>query len=89
MVVLSELIGEVAERVFSYVCDKKFTALTKVLDTLAEPIAYDTGYDFYAGAFNRGYVNMLHFALCEFAEPDTFAFPGDIRSPVAVSFDGE
>ncbi|WP_289297675.1 DUF3800 domain-containing protein [uncultured Reyranella sp.] len=54
-------------KLFAYTCDKKFTLLTKIVDTLVEPLVHEAGYDFYASNFNRGYVNMLHFGLREFA----------------------
>jgi hypothetical protein len=56
------------DRIFAYYCDKRFTALTKVVDTLAEPMLHDSGFDFYANGFNRKYVNMFHFALNEFGD---------------------
>lgn len=68
----SRAIGNVADQIFVYWCEKKFTALTKIVDILVEPLVYDAGYDFYAEGFNRGYVNMLHFALMGFAEPSLY-----------------
>ena len=72
LVAFSEHLARVADRTFVYNCDKKFTALTKTVDTLSEPLAHDAGYDFYAGGFNRGYVNMFHYALRKFGEPELY-----------------
>ena len=60
-------VGEHHRHLFTYFCDKKFTLLTKAVDTLVEPIVHLADMDFYASNFNRGYVNMLHFGLKTFA----------------------
>ena len=72
LVVFSEHLEQVADRTFIYYCDKKFTALTKTVDILSEPLIHGAGYDFYAEGFNRGYVNMFHYALREFGEPELY-----------------
>lgn len=63
----SSAVAKYQRDMFAYTCDKKFTLLTKAVDTLVEPILYDAGHDFYASNFNRGYVNMFHFCLSKFA----------------------
>lgn len=67
-----ELIGKQADNVFSYFIDKRFCALTKVVDFLVEPLAHDAGFDFYAQQFARRYTNMFHYGLVMFGEPELY-----------------
>ena len=68
LVLLSEQLSRMVNRIFIYNCDKKFTALVKAVDVLVEPLFYERGSDFYAGGYNRRYVNMFHFGLCQFTD---------------------
>ena len=72
LVRFSERVGNVPERFFFYYCDKKFTALTKVVDTLIEPLFHKSGQDFYKGGFNRQYCNMFHIGLSMLGGPELY-----------------
>ena len=72
LVAFAEQLSRVVNRILIYNCDKKFTALVKAVDVLVEPILHDHGWDFYAGGYNLRYVNMFHFGLCQFAEPEVY-----------------
>ena len=71
-VAFSEQLSRMVNRILIYNCDKRFTALVKAVDVLVEPILHDHGWDFYAGGYNRRYVNMFHFGLCQFADPEVY-----------------
>ena len=73
LLAFSEQLSRIANRVLIYNCDKKFTALVKAVDVLVEPIFHDNGRDFYAEGYNRQYVNMFHFGLCQFAKPEVYS----------------
>ena len=55
-----------------YHCDKRFTALVKAVDVLVEPLIHELGYDFYAGGYNRRFVNMFHFGLSQIASAEVY-----------------
>lgn len=67
LVSLSEHLSKMVDRVLIYNCDKKFTALVKAVDVLVEPLIHELGYDFYADGYNRRFMNMFHFGLCQIA----------------------
>jgi len=68
-----EALGPHLEHVFGYAADKEFVLLTKIVDFLVEPVVTQAGYDFYANGFCRGFANMFHFAMTEFASQEDYA----------------
>lgn len=49
-----------ADRVFLYSIDKRFSLLVKIFDYLVEPNAYQAGYDWYADGWGMRYMNLVH-----------------------------
>lgn len=49
-----------ADRAFVWVIDKRFCLLTKMVDYLVEPRAYEAGYDWYANGWGKRYLNTIH-----------------------------
>lgn len=58
------------DRTFTWINDKKFTVLTKMVDHLIEPYVTNDGYDFYADGFCWKYTNYIHFGITQFAPPE-------------------
>lgn len=52
---------------FTYMIDKRFGVLTKIVDFLIEPIVTNAGYDFYSDGFCWKYCNYIYYGLTEFA----------------------
>ena len=69
---LSEQLSKMVDRILIYNCDKKFTALVKAVDVLVEPLIHERGYDFYARGYNRRFMNMFHFGLCQIASSEEY-----------------
>lgn len=57
---LAAEIPEMADRVFTFVVDKRFSLLIKIFDYLVEPAAYASGYDWYADGWGMRYMNTVH-----------------------------
>ncbi|MGE3993159.1 DUF3800 domain-containing protein [Pseudorhodoplanes sp.] len=55
---------------FTYMINKRFGVLTKIVDFLIEPIVTNAGYDFYADGFCWKYCNYIYYGLTEFAPPE-------------------
>ena len=60
-------LGDMPERVFSWIMHKQFVVLAKVVDFLIEPHITDAGYDFYSDGFCWKYANYIHYGLSEFS----------------------
>ncbi len=58
------------DRAYIWMLDKKFVALTKIVDFLIEPFMTDAGYDFYTDGFCWKYTNYIHFGITQFGEPE-------------------
>ena len=63
---------DLSENIFIHLNDKKFVALSKIVDFLVEPVVSGAGYDFYADGFNRHYLNMFHYGLILFDEKNLY-----------------
>ena len=61
-----------ADRVFSYVIDKRFAVLTKAIDFLIEPMLNDAGFDWYADGYCSKYANWAHYGFTQFAPPGLY-----------------
>src|SRR5690242_20426062 len=72
LVDLSKLLGPIAEEIFVYRIDKKFCALTKLVDFLVEPPAHAAGFNFYANGYAPRYCNMWYFGIQHFACPSLY-----------------
>lgn len=57
---LASEIPSLADRVFLWIIDKRFCLLTKMLDYLVEPGAYEAGFDWYANGWGLRYMNTAH-----------------------------
>jgi hypothetical protein len=53
------------DRAFVWIIDKRFCLLTKLVDYLVEPGAYEAGYDWYADGWGLRYMNTIHRDLVE------------------------
>jgi hypothetical protein len=62
-------LGGMHDHAFTWILDKKFAVLTKIVDFLTEPYFTDAGYDFYADGFCWKYANYIHFGLTQFGPP--------------------
>ncbi|WP_374371629.1 DUF3800 domain-containing protein [Dongia sp.] len=72
---LIDLAGQLKEyedQIFTWMIDKRFAVLTKVVDFLIEPLLTDSGYDFYADGFAWKYSNHIHVGLTYFAPPELY-----------------
>ena len=56
----AEKIPSIAERVYLYIIDKRFSLIVKMFDYLVEPSFYAGGFDYYAGGYARRYMNTVH-----------------------------
>ena len=57
---LAAEIPHFADRAFVWIIDKRFCLLTKLVDYLVEPGAYDAGFDWYADGWGMRYLNTIH-----------------------------
>lgn len=55
---------------FSWMIDKRFCVLTKIVDFLIEPPLTNAGYDFYTDGFCWKYTNYIYYGFSEFAPPE-------------------
>lgn len=53
-------LGKLADRTFLWCIDKKFCVLTKLVDSLIEPLMYVRGYDFYADGHAPKFCNYVY-----------------------------
>lgn len=63
---LAAEIPALADRMFAYIIDKRFTLLIKIFDYIVEPYAYAAGYDWYEGGWGMRYMNTIHRDLLEY-----------------------
>ena len=56
------------EHAFTWMMDKRFVLLTKIVDMLVEPYITNSGFDFYSDGFCWKSSNYIHFGLAQFAE---------------------
>ncbi len=49
-----------SDRAFVWIIDKRFCLLTKLVDYLVEPGAYEAGFDWYADGWGMRYLNTIH-----------------------------
>lgn len=57
---LASEIPRFQDRAFVWIIDKRFCLLTKLIDYLIEPGAYEAGYDWYADGWGLRYLNTIH-----------------------------
>jgi hypothetical protein len=57
---LATEVPALADRVFTFIVDKRFSLLIKMFDYLVEPAAYGSGYDWYADGWGMRYMNTVH-----------------------------
>ncbi|MXP27672.1 DUF3800 domain-containing protein [Porphyrobacter algicida] len=57
---LAAEIPRFADHAFVWIIDKRFCLLTKLVDYLVEPGAYEAGYDWYADGWGLRYLNTIH-----------------------------
>lgn len=63
----AERVGPMSDRIVIHHIDKRFCVLTKLVDSLVEPVLRQQGYDFYAEQYAPRYCNWLHFGLTRVA----------------------
>ncbi|MBG6206263.1 hypothetical protein IWQ49_000910 [Labrenzia sp. EL_126] len=66
LVRFGEKLPDTNKLAFTWIVDKRFLVLTKIVDFLIEPYITDTGYDFYADGFCWKYTNYIHFGLTQY-----------------------
>jgi hypothetical protein len=89
---LCNAVGTVPDNVFLWEVDKKFCALTKMIDFLVEPVAHDAGYDFYKNSHANKFANYIHFGLTCIGSPDLYtatvnAYYAFARDPTDASLE--
>jgi hypothetical protein len=57
---LANEIPALADQMFTFIVDKRFSLLIKIFDYLVEPAAYASGYDWYADGWGMRYLNTVH-----------------------------
>jgi len=57
---LATEIPPLADKMFIFIVDKRFSLLIKIFDYLVEPAAYASGYDWYADGWGMRYMNSVH-----------------------------
>ena len=57
---LAAEIPSFSDRAYVWAIDKRFCLLTKMVDYLVEPGAYEAGYDWYANGWGMRYLNTIH-----------------------------
>lgn len=57
---LATEIPALADRVFTFIIDKRFSLIIKMFDYLVEPSAYASGLDWYADGWGMRYMNTVH-----------------------------
>jgi hypothetical protein len=57
---LAAEIPHFADHAFVWIIDKRFCLLTKLVDYLVEPGAYEAGFDWYADGWGMRYLNTIH-----------------------------
>lgn len=72
------LLAEHTDRFYFFVCDKRYAFVSKMIDTLFEPLVRNAGYDFYADRYNWRYANMAFFGLTEIADPALIVALGQV-----------
>jgi hypothetical protein len=68
----AEYLKPLQDHAFSYMIDKRFAVLTKIVDFLIEPYITKAGYDFYDEGFCWKYCNYIYFGLTQFAPPELY-----------------
>jgi len=63
---LAAEIPPLADRLFFYVIDKRFSLIVKMFEYLLEPIFTANGYDYYGNGYARRYMNTIHRDLLRF-----------------------
>lgn len=65
----AKTVCDLGDSTFTWVIDKKFAVLTKLVDHLIEPVIHDAGYDFYSDGFCWKYANYIHYGFSTFCDP--------------------
>lgn len=89
MLRFSAMLPKLADRIFIYVIDKRFSLLIKLVDYLIEPLVWASGYDFYRNAYARKFVNHLHADLLRHGSPKLYNDTINAWSRLARSPSGE
>lgn len=84
----SATLPRLADRTFLYVMDKRFSLIIKLVDYLIEPLAWQSGRDFYRDGYSRRFVNTVHGDLLRHGGGDLYdataaAWNALARSPSA------
>ncbi len=69
---LAQEIPVLADRMFAYIVDKRFSLLIKIFDYLVEPAAYRAGYDWYAEGWGMRYMNQIHYDILRHGSEDLY-----------------
>jgi hypothetical protein len=69
---LTREIPLLADRLFFYVIDKRFSLIVKMFEYLVEPTFTAGGYDYYGNGYARRYMNTIHRDLLQFGSEDLY-----------------
>ncbi len=61
-----------ADRTFLYIIDKRSSLIIKLIDYLIEPLAWQSGRDFYRDGYSRRFVNTVHADLLRHGGDDLY-----------------
>ena len=60
LIQFAHTVGQQPERFFSYLMDKKFALLCRLIDWLVEPLFHEQGYDWYKDDYGRSWANICY-----------------------------
>lgn len=69
---LAAEIPALADRLFFYVIDKRFSLIVKMFEYLVEPTFTAGGYDYYGNGYARRYMNTIHRDFLQFGSEDLY-----------------
>jgi|GEM_PF-1154808 hypothetical protein len=69
---LAAEIPALADRLFFYVIDKRFSLIVKMFEYLVEPTFTAGGYDYYGNGYARRYMNTIHRDFLRFGSEDLY-----------------
>ncbi len=72
LIEFGENLRKLKDHSFTWVVDKRFAVLTKIVDFLIEPYITDAGFNFYADGFCWKYANYIHYGLTQFGSPELY-----------------
>lgn len=80
----ARIVGSRAQDLFFWHIDKRFCVLTKLVDHLLEPLAYERGFDFYQDAYAHRFSNYIYVGLKHIGAPGLYEAVTDAYYAFAI-----